>query len=170
MYGNITPAMWEQIRPFIQDKTVWDLGAGDLQYSHRLVAEGACNVIAVDKELMPAGRSPQIQTLQMLFADIVVPPSGINVAFMSWPQNTRLLGLVRILQQSQIVIYVGCNTNGTACGNEEVFTHLRQRTILSDVRLRANTLLIYGGACTDPRTLHPEEKAALDPQTIHWFD
>lgn len=170
MYGNITEVMWEQIRPHILNKTVWDLGAGDLHYSQRLVTDGAQTVIAVDKNPLPSPSTPQIQTQQVLFANVVVPPTGIEVAFMSWPQNTRLPGLVRILQQSQIVIYVGCNTNGTACGNEEVFTHLRQRTILSDVRLQVNTLLIYGGACTDPRTLHPEEKAALDPQTIHWFD
>lgn len=169
MYGTVTPEMVGVIREYVQGRCVWDLGAGDLAYAHHLVRRwGAEKVVAVDKEEMPQPRRRAVFRVQKYFADVQMPQAGVDVVFLSFPQNTRLAGLVRLLGKSKVVIYLGCNTGGTACGDQELFLHLTGREVLAHVPHERGSLVVYGGACAQ-RSLVPEEWAATHPERMWSF-
>jgi len=69
-------------------------------------------------------------------------------------------GLLQALDRADVVIYLGCNTDHSACGSPELFRQLCGRELLGHVPHRRNTLLIYGrGTRTGPLT--GEEFAGL---------
>lgn len=70
-----------------------------------------------------------------------------------------------MLETAETVIYLGCNTSGSACGDRSLFSHLRERRILAHVPSRRNTLTIYGS----PGPLRPltgEEWGALGGRVV----
>jgi len=151
-FGLFTPEMEALVAPQVVGATVWDLGAGDLTYARRLVALGADRVLAVDKESYHLRHSAQqIEMLHSYFDDL--EPQDIEVAFVSWPQNKFDRGLLQALDRADVVIYLGCNTDHSACGSPELFRQLCGRELLGHVPHRRNTLLIYGrGTRTGPLT------------------
>lgn len=166
-FGTLTPEMEARIAPLVNNKTVWDLGAGDLSYAKRLLHLGAPHVVAVDKAIQ--GTPPKdIQVIEAYFDEITTTllPEHIEIAFLSWPANRHMPGLQNLLDRSHIVIYLGSNTNGTACGTPNLIRTLASRSLLDELPHPRNSLLIYGPRLTQPRTLAGEEIAALSGQLI----
>jgi hypothetical protein len=163
MYGTMTPEMEALVAPHVQGKVVWDLGAGDLWHSKMLLRRGASWVMAVDKWGFTSDDPVfGVTRIEEYFQFVKVPVGGIDVAYLSWPDNLEHLpGLINILEQSRVVVYVGSNMDGTSCGNKELFTHLSSREVLGHIPLARNSMIIYGGVSSTPRELLPEEWAGI---------
>lgn len=165
-FGDMTPEMRGAISPHISGEVVWDLGAGNLWHSKMLVALGATEVIAVDKEMLPPVPDPRIHTLSCYFDAMPVPLEGISVAYLAWPINHHHIpGLEWILSRSRRVVYIGSNTNGSACGGPGLMEHLATRSVLAHIPGVRNSLIIYGEWAGE-RALLPEEWAALHPERM----
>lgn len=159
-YGLMTPEMIDAITPFVKGKTVVDLGAGFCLKSRFLKELGASRVIAVDKIDMP--KLEGIERIVGLFSDADEQlPFEIDVAFVSWPQNYNVPGLVEIIERCKILIYIGNNFDGNRCGFPKLFVHMLSRTLLHDISLKSNSLVIVGEPLEDHRAPTVEEKAAL---------
>ena len=172
VFGVMTQEMTHALVPHVRGRVVWDLGAGFLTHTRDLVSRyGAASVVAVDKEEMPEPTSPKVSLVRSYFHDLVLPEGGIEVAFLAFPQNTPLYGLVDILEQSQKVVYFGSNTDGTSCGDKDLFQHLRTREVLSHVPNLRGSLVVYGDEHPGwRRGLVPEEWAALHPEKMWSFE
>lgn len=136
--GALNEEQCERLAPFVKGKVVLDLGAGDLSLSRVLVQMGA-KVVAVDKE-DPGVVVPGVRFVRSYFHDL---RERAPVAFVSWPVNWHS-DIVPILVASTTVIYLGKNTDGTACGDPNLWEHLRAREVLAYVPDRRNTMAIYG--------------------------
>lgn len=166
-FGKLLPSMAERLEKHIRGQTVWDLGAGDMTLSRKLLQLGAAGVVAVDKErsLHPVPKG--VRFLQDYF-NAVQAPAQISVAFVSWPQNTHLPGLLELLQKSAVVVYLGKNTDGTSCGNRRMFEHFRSREVLEFVADPKNTLIVYGEATACERPPLQEETAGFYQED--WYE
>jgi len=142
-FGKIVGRMGKAIQPLIEDKTVWDLGAGDLRQTEHLLQLGASWVVAVDKSTFPNIQTPRITLLQSVFEAVDPPEEGIDVAFLSWPDTSFQNGLVQLLDAARTVIYLGKNTSGTCCGFHALWEHLMQREILLHMTQLKNALLTF---------------------------
>jgi len=161
-YGKLTSEMEEAIRPYIAEKFVWDLGAGDMAYAARL-RDLEAYVTAVDKE--PLEDIPCVCRYQGTFEKLASHQLCLEVAFVSWPCNWRQPGLGTLMQRSETVIYLGLNSHskGSACGGSDFWESLIHRPILCSAEHPRNRLLVYGSGHVT-RELHPEEEEALYPQ------
>ncbi len=74
---------------------------------------------------MPPVRDPRVEQVRASFADL--RGLEIDVAFVSAPPNEPAPGLVGLLQAASVVVYVGKNTDGTACGWPGMFAALARR-------------------------------------------
>ena len=169
--GFIYEAQEKALRPYVKDRVIHDLGAGNLYLSTVLMLLGAREVIAVDKEPIhdgdygyPAKITAGITPVVSLVQDLKQP---VAVGFVSWPVNWDI-GLADVLRDSELVIYLGCNTDGTACGDRSFWMQMIGREVLAYVPKRGNTLIIYGSKRVLREPLH-EEACALDTSTIHEF-
>lgn len=163
-FGLLTNEMEALVAPHVERRIVWDLGAGDLMYAHRLLKLGAAHVVAVDKELPQINVPPNfgLTIRQSYFHEIERLDEDIEVAFMSWPRNGNVPGLARMVDRSRVVVYLGSNTDGSACGDVELFLdHLCHRELLGHVPHRRNSLLIYGRPRRREKPLTGEEFAML---------
>jgi hypothetical protein len=163
--GSLSPSQLEALQPFVEGRIVHDIGAGDLCLAQSLCVAGARKVVAIDKVTMPRPPNEHIVPVVSYFARFKDP---IETAFVSWPVNWPEAGLLDLVSNSDRVIYLGTNTDGTACGDPILFHHLSQREVLAHVPEFRNTLIVYG-PCTETRDLLPEEKAALDPSRMYSF-
>ena len=159
-FGKLLGRMGEAIRPLVEGKTVWDLGAGDLLHAERLLRLGAAQVVAVDKEPFPDIAEGRITLINSLFNAVEPPERGIDVAFLSWPDTHFLGGLVQLVAAARTVIYLGKNMDGTKCGFSVLWDHLTQREVLDHWLHHKNSMLVYGGSC-GRRPLFPEEVGAV---------
>lgn len=168
-YGKLTPEMEEAIRPWVEGKRVWDLGAGDLDYAIRLRDLGA-EVTAVDKTPMPEVRD--IETIEARFDEVSLLPLWVpyDTVFLSWPYNYEVDGLLRLVAKAPVVIYLGCNreSEGSSCGGPDIWTHFMGRTLLRLVEHKRNDLMVYGedlSFALNNRELCREERNACE----QWF-
>lgn len=157
MFGHLTNKMAEQLGSVVQGRTVWDLGAGYLGYSSRLLDLGAHKVIAVEKEDLDVAVPKGVELRRNYFTDVA--PEPIEVAFLSWPQNNRLWGLIGLLERAERVVYLGSNTSGSACGPRDLWDHLTFRTIEAYIPTQRNTFIVYGSP-SGRRALRGEELGA----------
>ena len=153
--GSLSPAQARVLAPVIDGRRVCDLGAGAFVLTADLIALGARRVDCVDKSL-PRQVPARVQAAaaragcalglhEQRFADLGPDvTASANVALLSWPVNWRLAGLVERLLTVPVVVYLGKNTDGTACGGPDLWTHLAQRPVLAYVPERANVLTVYG--------------------------
>ena len=194
-FGRFSPEQAAAVRPFVQGQRVHDLGAGvSLYLAHYLVGLGADEVVAVDRSPTPwrgGGYGPKRHRWHALYGQET--PDGnqtadfrkvryvqayfsefrerVTTAFVSWPSNypdDQDAGLVRLVSNAQMVVYLGTNTDGTACGSPDLFSHLCAREALVHVPHRRNTLIVYGQE-VGSRKLLPEERAAMDTTRIYSF-
>ncbi len=166
-FGMWLDEMSEAIRPVVEGQVVWDLGAGSLAHARRLLSLGAHHVIAVDRVTLPPPRDGEaITTMETLFRRLQVPSEGIRVALVAWPINRVVEGLVGLLERADVVIYLGSNVDGTACGGRDLWAHLYRREILNHVPHHRNTLIVYGSVLEESRPLLGEEIAATSKDML----
>lgn len=162
--SRLSPAQRAVVARHVSGRRVHDLGAGDCSLSVELIGLGAMEVVAIDKEAMPRVDIPELRQVRSKFLDVAAAlvEKPAEVAFVSWPVNNNVPGLVTILSEAEKVIYVGKNTDGSACGWPGLFKiALVTREILDHVPERRNTLIVYGGFSEGDRPLVSEEIAAL---------
>ncbi len=164
-YSHISVPQWKALQPYIRGQVVHDLGAGDLVNATGLLIRGAKKIIAVEKEPYKP-LNPDIRFVQSYFHNYKEP---IDIAFVAWPINHERNGLTELLIRSRVVIYIGKNTDGAACGSTDMFQHLTSRQVLVYMPEVKNTLIIYGPNPED-RPLFGEERAALNPEHIWMFN
>lgn len=165
-FGSLSSAQQETLKPYLKDFLVHDLGAGNLQLSEELVRLGAKRVVALDKEPYRGTPPTGVYPLTGYFQDY---HGLIRTAFVSWPRNTFDFGLVRLIERTHFVLYLGKNTDGTACGFPQFWDVLRKREVLAHMPDRANTLIVYGLKKID-RPILPEEYAALYQDHVYSYD
>ena len=168
-YGRLNAKQEAEVRRWVEGYHVHDLGAGDLVLSHKLLDLGAIHVTAIDRELSEgrtATRDRRITCFQEHFHNT---HDQISTAFVSWPCNWQDSGLLRLLTRTSIILYLGTNTRGTACGGPDLFGYLTQREVLAYEPWVENTLIVYG-----PRRIfrepRGEEKAALNSNRIWSYE
>ena len=158
--------MESRIKPFVKEREVWDIGAGDLTLAHRLWELGAKRVIAVDKEPMPEPWCEGVRTCTSTLEKMLplTPKKWVDVAFVSWPPNYSVRGVRDFLDQTDTIIYLGLNSEraGTACGGPAFWRAAVRRPLLSWVTSGWNNLLIYGPGEDLERKLHIEEVEAYE--------
>ena len=169
-FGLVTNEMELTLRHYIERRTVWDLGAGNLVHAKTRLQLGAKQVVAIDKnEFRPSlSQGFNIQTIQSRYSDLA--PPDIDVAWLSWPSNTTLDGLLGILERSHLVIYLGCNTGGSACGWPGLFKHFRTREVLANHASRQNTMTVYGSSSSLGRPTTSEEWVMCNGQPFVSFE
>jgi len=156
-YWCLNEVQAEALRAIVTGNVVHDLGAGDLSLAEQLLDFGATQVIAIEKEPPPRKHSDNITYFKGYFKDYYSP---IDIALLSWPPN-YCIGLPRLVKRARIAIYLGKNTDGTACGSPELFGHLLNREISVYLPDRHNTLICYEGPVTTRRKPRGEEVAAI---------
>ena len=171
MFAHLTPKMRRVLREYAENRLVYDLGAGDCKLA-RQVAKYARSVFAVDPVISGRLRADgNIVYIPWTFDNFmygVSPPC--EVALVSWPTNNNraMQTLLPILAQSAVVIYIGCNTDGTACGTPDLFRYFARRELLAEIPNRRNTMLVLGAPCAG-RPLTHEEHAGLDDSSVHLY-
>lgn len=167
-YYSLTSTQNEYLRRAVEGRVVVDLGCGSGELAMSMSNMGAKIVHAVDKS--PARiKHPSVVFHQSYFAHWKVP-EPLDVAVISWPQNYTLRGLIEILSTVPEVIYLGKNTEGSACGTPPLFSYLASRNTVRCVADRRNTLIHYVSEDRPDRTLHHEEMAALNPCEVSQYD
>ena len=164
--GHLTDEMLDILRPIVEGLEVWDLGSGDEGHARTLLGLGASRVFCVDKEPMVRDCTG-ITPVHAWFGDIS-PDMSIPVAFVSWPPNRSLPHLNRLLGQAKIVIYLGSNTDGRACGDVRMFVSLAGRSLLAHVPYYRNSLLVYGEPLGRGAPLTGEEYAVFSGQLMRF--
>lgn len=163
MNGHLTDAMHAALAPVVAGRAVHDLGAGRGELAIELLTLGAAAVEAVDKESVPANTS-RTRYHRAYFKDY--RPESVDVAFVSWPQNNEgtTHELLPLLERAATIVYLGKNTDGTACGTPSLFQYLAGRALLDYVPDRRNVLAVYGAPLGRERAgfeLRQEELAGL---------
>lgn len=150
-YGKMPPMAWTAIRDLVQGKVVVDLGCGSLGYSFEISKMGARQIFAVDKEpcTVPGNKFPPglefvRGNFEQLVTDTVRLPAKFDVAFVSWPSNHPMRGLIEMCDRADIVIHMGCNWNETACGFPAFYRYLCSRELLQEHQHPTNHVGVVG--------------------------
>lgn len=163
-YGRLSDVQAETLRPHVEGKIVWDLGAGSGALSLALLELGVSRVVAVEKntERPPWAEDSRILWIKSRFEEL--PKTFLpqkQVALVSWPENVANFGLVKLLEQFPRVAYLGSNTTGNACGWPGFFRRLADRGVLAYAPERKNALIVYGERTGEVRQLVGEEWVAM---------
>lgn len=144
---------------------VWDLGAGygSLACS---IFEKAKSVTCVDKLARPDGLPAKIKWQQQYFVDAQVLPSN-SVAVVSWPVNRELPGLIPMLRDARVIIYIGYNFGGVSCGWPGFFDFLLHRHLVGESYSAQQAMLVYMGHLLHKRAPVEEERAGIDISRIY---
>lgn len=150
-FGELTEEMKKVVGSYVKGHMVFDLGAGDLSLSKTLLTLGARKVCAIDKEELHDPRQPieGINFFNGYFDEFLklnpnFRPSPNAVAFLSWPANHKMDGLLEILRRFKTIIYLGCNTGGSSCAWPTFFHTMYMRPVLAHVPYKRNTLIVWG--------------------------
>ena len=170
----------ELVKPIVFQRRVWDFGSGHrapmLQTIQRL---GAAKAQLVDKDMVippivPSGFGVGVRQ-HLLFRELLQDIGklktleGDDVALIAWPPNSGADGLAELMNWFNHVIYIGCNSGGTACGDLDLWNHLTSREVIHYVPRLKNSLIVYGTMNYRPRALIQEETWALDHAQSHQF-
>jgi hypothetical protein len=169
-YASFNPAQREAIAQHVRAKIVHDLGAGDLILSRELLDLGARRVYAIDKEDKPSIKPwPRgLHYKQEYFHNL--SQTKMDTIFLSWPINHET-NLVPLIRGAGTLIYLGCNTGGTACGTPGLFLAMVSRKLLAYVPDPRNSLIIVGESLRAPREPTGEELAGMTMYDRMWsFD
>lgn len=158
-YYSLTREQTTYLRSVVAGKTVADLGCGDGSLAVSLMNLGANTVHAVDKS--PARVKHGGVVFHQSYFDRWEMPEDVRVAVVSWPQNNGLPGIAGLLSRVSEVIYLGKNTDGTACGSGTLFAGLIRRNVLKCIPDRRNVMIHYDNRPRENPVLYHEEFAAL---------
>ena len=169
-YGSLSPEQEAAIRPYVEGKNVHDFGAGDFSLSYQLLDLGAKHVTAIDKEERPLGRTPKDKRITSFYGYFHEYPAPVDVLFLSWPVNYPDISLAVHARRAGTLIYLGKNTDGTACGSTDLFNAMIYRELLTYVPHRKNALIITGrfDDCLKAREPTGEERAAMTSSRKMW--
>lgn len=179
-FGIITEEMEPIISKYVKGRKVFDLMGGEGFLSVRLRELGARECVVVDYKLNTRFlKSEGLRYYKASMESLKFKPQDdeVNgargeddVAFCSWIPNNPVHGLLRVLLPFKKVIYLGKNTDGTACAWPEFFRQMRRRRILDYHNDRRNTLIVYGADAEsgNRKQLH-EEIAGIDYSIIRPF-
>jgi hypothetical protein len=78
--------------------------------------------------------------------------------------------MLDLVKSSEICVYLGKNTDYTACGFPQLFQHFVSRRCLAYIPDRRNCLLILGADYGGVRDPHGEELAGLNPLTVFGYE
>jgi hypothetical protein len=154
----------QQLEPFVQDRSILDLGAAQLEGSELLLELGARDVLAVDRNRMPKPSSSSITTRVAQFHML---EETRPVVFASWIVNWPV-NIERHLEEAELVISISKNTDGSSCGYPQMWELLMRREILLHVPEFQNTLTVYGPNHV-ARAPTGEEFAATYPDLMRMF-
>lgn len=164
-FDNLSPMQRVHLQHVVEGRTVHDLGAGDLTYAHDLTIIGASHVVAIDKEPV-SNPFAEVTFQHKRFVDV---QDDIDIAFISWPAN--YVNHIEVpASRARTIVYVGKNTDGTACGPAALFDTMLHRKLIAYIPERRNTLIICEGVLARPRPATGEEYAALNDHKLWSFD
>ena len=144
----------------------------------RLCVQGGATFVAAIEPGMRCGYpSERVGVFRGYLADFLrnderIPEYAgrIDVVLLGWPTNSPIAGIARAVQDRE-VLYIGKNTNVTACGDPRLWSLLVQRKVLAYLPDSRNTLIHYSTEPRGPLLLHREECAALDHEgPCHAYD
>lgn len=177
--GGLNRFQEEAVRYYVRHRWIHDLGAGLLGWAKQLIEFEATCVTAVDsiykdrdnnvlndRKPWPMCKPYNVLLDPRTFREVdeaILPTQKLQVAFVSWPCNTygKTVGLERLVQRAEIVIYLGKNLDGTACGSPQFWDHVSKRKVLCFLPAVRNSLIVYGPEITEPRKPLLEEAAGL---------
>jgi len=162
LYGRLNEKQREAVRSHVKGLRIHDLGAGDGSLALELIELGAEHVTTIERHDIHV-RHPRVEVRQGYFHDF--PMVKPDVAFASWPPNHKDYDLFRLCRDARILVYLGKNTDGTACGQPEMFEDMVHRELLAYVPNRLNTLIIVGQRLDTRREPRGEERAGLEMNT-----
>ncbi len=162
MYGHLSLRQCELVRKHVAGRHVHDLGAGGLALSGLLLELGASSVVAVDK--VPFRRDAVDGRIRLVESYFKGCTEEVEVAFISWPPNTPS-ALHGLIARTPLILYIGKNTDGSACGDPALWHELGTREVLDWLPQRRNELIIYGAERVTRDPL-PEERAAADTERV----
>ena len=144
MYGQRYSSHDAIIQQYVKGKSVVDLGCGNGEWLPILREFGAAEVLGIDKDLPKGFRDT---ALRIDYASTVIDSPFVAVLF--YPPNYRITGLVPLLEQAEIVIYRGCNTDEiTACGGRTFFA-ISCGESCSNIERRNGLTCSYSGGSLD---------------------
>lgn len=174
LFGRLSHAQLEAVKRHVRGREVWDLGFGHTDTEPVMLVEaGATHVTAVDKHersyhIRPAVvQKPWGLVVHAYYKELVQLQPGLvdlnpSVGYLSWPVTWHNEE-VPILQQCDLVIYVGLNRNATACGGPSLWQHFLHRELVEEVQAEQNDLLVYGKMLSQARVPEArEERAAVE--------
>jgi len=170
-YAQLNKDQTRYLRDIVKGKVVADLGCGRGLLSKLMARWGASMVHGVDKESSTHHRnSPKVHWHQSYLAYWQMP-TDVEIAVVSWPQNSPLQGLMELLQAVPHVVYIGRNTDGTSCGNPDLMRYLSGRAAIHHITQIANVLIHYGpGPRPLPEMYHEEYAATHQDQGTISYD
>lgn len=162
-YGLVTDEMLELIREVVTGRTVYDLGAGTLGRAHQLAELGAKHVVAVDKNWPQRGpESSKVEFCRSSFEECLARVGPIEVAFVAWPANHPMPGLIDLCRRAEVVCYLGLNDSSkSSCAWPDFFKHLVTRKVRSQISHPRNALVVYGNEPRMDWSLLDEERFGL---------
>jgi len=154
------------LRRHVAGRKVVDLGCGPMVMARTLLDLGATHVLAIDKEEQMRAyvpKDPRVTFRRAYFDDLddreIREITKDHVALASWPYNAVEPALMSIVHQVDVFLYLGKNTDGTACGSRGLFD--LRREVLDYVPQPINTLIVYGPRRVPRRVPFGEEHAAI---------
>lgn len=169
-YAQLNKDQTCYLRNLVKGRVVADLGCGSGMLTKTMARWGASMVHGVDKESLNDPNSKRVHWHRSYFAYWQMP-SDVEIAVVSWPQNSPLQGLMELLQLVPHVVYIGRNTDGTACGNPDLMRYLSGRAAIHHITQLANVLIHYGpGFRPLPDMYHEEYAATHHDQGIIQYD
>lgn len=167
-YYHLNDEQRAHLREAVRGKVVADLGCGDGSLAVSMMEMGAAVVYAVDKA--PARISRPGVVFHQSYFDGWGVPEGVQVAVVSWPQNSGLPGIPKLLRGIPDVVYLGKNTDGTTCGSRAMFSVLLHRNPVRYLPDSRNVMIHYGNEPRLNPSLHHEEIAAITHASIYRYD
>lgn len=163
--ANLTHSQARCLRSVVQNRTVHDIGCGSGELSRWMAQNGAWRVYAVDKDIGTLPKKfaqPNVVRVAASFAAYSKKLAGDvgDVAVISWPWDSKHDGLVELLRKFTVVVYIGKNTDGSACGSNDLWQHLTTRALREEIPDQRNVLLHYGPEVFDKPALRSEEEIA----------
>lgn len=174
---SVTPAQRDAFARAVEDRFVLDLGSGANPKLSVLAMElGAASVVAVDKEPLAVALPYGVTYRQESFANFNRNVSRIDLALVSWPWVTDR-SLLYLIEKSDMVLYLGKNTDLVRCGSPKTRIHrdlwrlLSRRPAIAHVPAPGEVLIVYGERTLErPRPLLGEEYAALSETPITYTE